>query len=76
VKGEAAALSVRAQRCQSYYFSATPRRLVNGDILKYCLQLYFKAVVGEHTYRKVGNYLPVGQLNVPDDFKYYTYSVP
>jgi len=25
VKGEAAALSVRAQRCQSHYFSATPR---------------------------------------------------
>ena len=25
VKGEAAALSVRAQRCQSHYFSTTPR---------------------------------------------------
>jgi len=25
VKGEATALSVRAQRCQSHYFSATPR---------------------------------------------------
>jgi len=25
VKGEAAALSVHAQRCQSHYFSATPR---------------------------------------------------
>jgi len=24
VKGEAAALSVRAQRCQSHYFSTTP----------------------------------------------------
>jgi len=25
VKGEAEALAVRAQRCQSHYFSATPR---------------------------------------------------
>ena len=25
MKGEAAALSVRAQRCQSHYFSTTPR---------------------------------------------------
>ena len=28
MKGEAAALSVRAQRCQSYYFSTTPYRLI------------------------------------------------
>jgi hypothetical protein len=31
VKGEAAALSVRAQRCQSHYFSATPR--IPDDVL-------------------------------------------
>jgi hypothetical protein len=27
VKGEATALSVRAQRCQAHYFSATPRKV-------------------------------------------------
>ena len=33
MKGEAAALSVRAQRCQSHYFSITPRneRIREGE---------------------------------------------
>jgi hypothetical protein len=30
MKGEAAALSVCAQRCQSHYFSATPRTNIQG----------------------------------------------
>jgi hypothetical protein len=36
VKGEAAAFSVRAQRCQSLYFSATPRmiRVKNSRIIR------------------------------------------
>jgi hypothetical protein len=33
VKGEAAALSVRAQRCQSHYFSATPRIFISFKLL-------------------------------------------
>jgi hypothetical protein len=34
VKVEAAALSVRAQRCQSHYFSATPRNNKNFKFFK------------------------------------------
>jgi hypothetical protein len=34
VKGEAAALSVRAQRCQSHYFSSTPRKVRFSHQLK------------------------------------------
>ena len=33
MKGEAAALSVRAQRCQSHYFSATPRIFKTPQLL-------------------------------------------
>ena len=33
MKGEAAAFLVRAQRCQSHYFSATPRMLPSIPIM-------------------------------------------
>ena len=35
MKGEAAALSVRAQRCQSHYFSSTPRTKAAVDKTSY-----------------------------------------
>jgi len=39
VKGEAAALSVRAQRCQSHYFSSTPRRTLSGRFPRFVWQV-------------------------------------
>jgi hypothetical protein len=47
MKGEAASLSVRAQRCQSHYFSTTPRMLarstsVNLVGLHIYVYLYYK----------------------------------
>jgi hypothetical protein len=45
VKGEAATFSVRAQRCQSHYFSATPR---TSQLLKkfhYVITIYKFAVL-------------------------------
>jgi hypothetical protein len=48
MKGEAAVLSARAQRCQSHYFSTTPRMSIGKKRFKFCISEDYYIISGYH----------------------------